>query len=141
MQFSYVPWQYDTETIAIAKKYVELHANEVYDELIKSSNDYINRKNGMGPIRPIWWVSMDDSRAFAVDDEFLVGDRYLVAPIVNNSSRSRDIYLPGPLWRDGTQKLIWEDKLGKKGPMLGGTTIYDYPIALEEISWWELRLE
>ena len=140
MQFSIVPWQYDNETIEIAKKYVALHENEIYDELLRSSNSYIDRKSAMGPIRPIWWVTVDDNRAFTVDDEFLVGDKYLVAPIVNNATRSRDIYLPGPYWRDGTNKLLWQDKLNKKGPTLGGITIYDYPVALDEISWWELSL-
>jgi len=141
MQFSYVPWQYDDETVEIAKYYVKLHANEIYDELIKSSNDYINRKSGIGPIRPIWWVTVNDKRAFAIDDEFLVGDRYLVAPIVNHAACYRDVYLPGPFWRDGKQKLIWKDKLGKKGPILGGTMVYNYPIALNETSWWELTVE
>ena len=140
MQFSYVPWQYDDETVEIAKKFVLLHETVVFDELRKVSLDYVQYKTGMGPIRPIWWVTMDDNRAFTVDDEFLVGDRYLVAPIVENSMRSRDIYLPGPLWKDGTQTIMWEDKLNKSGRILGGTTVYNYPIELDEISWWELKL-
>ena len=141
MQFSVVPWQYDNETVEIAKYYVNLHANEIYDELIKYSNDYINRKSGIGPIRPIWWVTANDKRAFAVDDEFLVGDRYLVAPVVNNATRFRDVYLPGPKWRDGTQTIVWEDKLGKLGPRIGGTMVQNYTVDLDEISWWELKLE
>lgn len=141
MQFSYVPWQYDDETVEIAKKFVAIHENEVYDELIKVSNDYINRETEIGPIRPIWWVTKDDSRALVVDDEFMIGDRYLIAPIIENATRSRDVYLPGPLSRAGDRKMIWVDKLNKKGSVLGGVTIYDYPVELDEISWWELTLK
>ena len=141
MQFSYVPWQYDDETIEIAKKFVTIHETDVYEEIVKASNDYINRKTEIGPIRPVWWVTSNDPRAFTVDDEFMLGDRYLVAPIVENATRSRDIYLPGPLSKNGDKKLIWVDKLNKREPILGGVTVYDYPIELDEISWWELNFK
>ncbi|CAK8688185.1 myogenesis-regulating glycosidase-like [Clavelina lepadiformis] len=141
MQFSYTPWQYDDVTIKLSRDYVTLHETVVFEELKKASEEYVAGKSGIGPIRPIWWVTYDDVKAFTVDDEFMVGDRYLVAPIVNNGSRSRDVYLPGPTFRDGARTILWEDKLRGGAPIAGGVTLSDYRIELEEISWWELTLK
>lgn len=31
---------------------------------------------------PIWWIAPNDKIAQAVDDEFLLGDKILVAPVI-----------------------------------------------------------
>ncbi len=41
----------------------------------------------------------DDKRAFAVDDEYMLGRRYLIAPIVNEGAPGRSVYLPSGIWR------------------------------------------
>jgi len=138
MQFSFTPWQYDDEVVAIARKYVTLHETVVYEEMERASLDYASGSAAMGPVRPVWWISSDDSRAFSVDDEFLIGDRYLVAPIVSNATRHRDVYLPGPMSRDGGKQLVWEDKLRGGEKVLGGTLLKNYKVELDEVSWWEL---
>nr|XP_018667420.1 myogenesis-regulating glycosidase-like [Ciona intestinalis] len=141
MQFSICPWQYDDETVKLAQYYVQLHENVVFDEIVSSSQKYVNGDEDLGPIRPIWWATSNDRKAFKYDDEFMVGDKYLVAPILDNATRSRDIYLPGPLWRDGVLRIFWKDKLRERELLLGGVTLFDYKIELNEISWWELILE
>uniref|UniRef100_H2YWD7 Glycoside hydrolase family 31 N-terminal domain-containing protein n=1 Tax=Ciona savignyi TaxID=51511 RepID=H2YWD7_CIOSA len=138
MQFSISPWQYDDMTVQLAHYYVQLHETIVYDEIVKSSQEYVDGQSSIGPIRPIWWVTYGDNRAFNCDDEFMVGDRYLVAPVLENATRSRDIYLPGPLWRDGLKNILWKDKLRGGSILLGGVTLFDYQVQLNEISWWEL---
>ena len=143
MQFSISPWQYDDEVTALALKYVNIHESVVYEEIVSSSNDYVSGKSHMGPIRPIWWVAKGDERAYNVDDMFLVGDRYLVAPIVEQNATSRDVYLPGPYWRDGGNKEIWWKSKLREGEeeVRGGRWLFDYPIALEEIAWWEIKIK
>lgn len=135
MQFSITPWQYDDEVNKIAKKYIDIHEGEIYDEIIEASQLLINGKSSIGPIRPIWWISPLDLNAYNIDDEFLVGEKYLVAPIVNNATTSRDIYLPGPFDSKGNV-IKWVDRL-RQETVDGGTTLYDYKIDLDEISWWE----
>lgn len=58
--------------------------------------------------RPLWW-ELESKEAFLCDDEFLVGDRLLVAPVVKEKTYSRTVILP-----EGT----WEDDRGEtyKGP-------------------------
>ena len=50
--------------------------------------------------RPIWWLDPTDQDAHVVDDEFLLGDYILVAPVLNEGQESRNIYLPNGYWKD-----------------------------------------
>lgn len=31
---------------------------------------------------PIWWIAPEDKIAQAIDDEFMLGDKFLVAPVI-----------------------------------------------------------
>ena len=50
--------------------------------------------------RPIWWLDPQDEEALGVDDEFLLGDNILVAPVMEEGCIQRDIYLPSGDWQD-----------------------------------------
>lgn len=39
--------------------------------------------NGEPVNPPIWWIAPEDKIAQAIDDEFLLGDKILAAPIVH----------------------------------------------------------
>ncbi|CAG2109247.1 unnamed protein product [Medioppia subpectinata] len=51
-------------------------------------------------MRPIWWIAPNDPKAFLIDDQFLVGNDLLVAPVTTDKARKRDIYLPSGEWKD-----------------------------------------
>merc|ERR1712136_31403 len=139
MQFSITPWQYDDEVDQLARQYVNLHETVVYEELKRSSEKYISGEASMGPIRPVRWLTEDDSIAFQIDDQFLVGDKYLVAPILDQGSTERNIYLPGPTLKSTGQKIYWKDNLHPENKNIpGGMRLYNYKIELHEISWWTL---
>jgi hypothetical protein len=49
---------------------------------------------------PVWFAAPADPKALAADDEFLVGDSLLAAPVSGNAT-GRQVYLPGPgVWFD-----------------------------------------
>ncbi|XP_065079534.1 myogenesis-regulating glycosidase-like [Ochlerotatus camptorhynchus] len=98
IQFSYVPFGYDEETVHISKKMTDLH--EKYTPLIME-RFRLAVSNGYPVNPPIWWVSPDDTVAQAVDDQFLLGDDVIAAPVIKENARSRDIYLPEGEWVDG----------------------------------------
>ena len=42
----------------------------------------------------VWWLDPMDDEALTVEDEFLLGDSLLVAPVLEEGAIKRDIYLP-----------------------------------------------
>ncbi|KOB70265.1 Glycosyl hydrolase family 31 protein [Operophtera brumata] len=95
MQYSYVPWNFDNETVEISRKYTELHAayaDEIYAAMEASVKD------GSPVIAPLWWLDPHDNETLLIWDEFVLGENILVAPVLEENARSRDIYLPTGTW-------------------------------------------
>lgn len=59
---------------------------------------------------PIWWVDPTDKVAQGIDDQYMLGDTILVAPIVKEGAKKRDVYLPIGKWKDGNSEEIHEGK-------------------------------
>ena len=58
-------------------------------------------REGVPPMRPLWFDFPLDPEAWAVDDEFCFGPRVLIAPVTELGARSRRVYLPdGASWTD-----------------------------------------
>jgi len=55
-------------------------------------------QTGSPVARPIFWNALGDSAAVATDNEYLLGDHVLVAPVVDSGARSRSLYLPAGRW-------------------------------------------
>ena len=72
--------------------------------------------------RPIWWLDPHDEVALGVDDEFLLGDQVLAAPVMEEGAVTRDVYLPSGTWRDGNNM--------EAEPVTGPTWIRDYDAPL-----------
>ena len=58
-------------------------------------------------IRPLWWIDNSDPINFRIDDEFLVGNEILVAPITDENKYERDIYFPKGEWIDPTNNQTY----------------------------------
>lgn len=65
LQFSYVPWDYDTETIEISRNFTKLH-DDFTDIILEQLR--IATRTGEPVNPPIWWVDPDDEVAQAIDD-------------------------------------------------------------------------
>ena len=46
----------------------------------------------------MWWLDPMDGEALTVEDEFLLGDFLLVAPVLEEGAIKRDVYLPRGRW-------------------------------------------
>ncbi|HJP85178.1 MAG TPA: DUF5110 domain-containing protein, partial [Gemmatimonadaceae bacterium] len=55
-------------------------------------------RTGAPVIKPVFWNSLTDSVAMSIDDEFILGDHLLVAPVVEPGKNTRDVYLPAGRW-------------------------------------------
>ena len=125
MQFSIAPWQYDDETTDIALKFVKLHKDFVAPKFIELAKEAT--QNGYPIIRPIWWIAPDDPMTFDIDDQFLIGDDLMVAPIVDRGATKRNIYLPNGTWLD----------VNSRKNIQGPTKLKDYSIKLDEIGLFQ----
>ncbi|KAL2735533.1 myogenesis-regulating glycosidase isoform X1 [Vespula squamosa] len=104
LQYSFVPWDYDNETVAICKKYTDLHA-DITPLILDRMNESIKTGAPLNP--PIWWVDPTDKTAHKINDEYLLGEEILVAPVIEEGAVSRDIYLPIGLWRDASDNVTY----------------------------------
>nr|ADC97876.1 glycoside hydrolase family 31 [Chrysomela tremula] len=108
MQFSYLPWEITSPNFdvpVIVQKFIHLHQN--YSNVILRAMEG-TIKNGTPVNPPIWWIDPTDSEALACDDEFLLGDEILVAPVLVEGATSRKVYLPKSTWRDGNDNTIYQ---------------------------------
>ena len=124
LQFSVGPWNYDEKVVNLTRQLLAMREKYV-PRILELAEESV--ATGDPIIRPLWWVAPEDPEALVVSDEFLVGDDILVAPIVVDGARKRDIFLP---------QGRWADKL-RGGEVIGPTTLKDYQVALEELAFFE----
>nr|CAD7456726.1 unnamed protein product [Timema tahoe] len=127
LQFSFVPWDFDEETVTISRKFTVLHA-EYSDVILERAARAVEDGSPLNP--PIWWVDPENAVAQTVDDEFLLGEDILVAPVLEEGATSRDIYLPQGLWRDNMHP--------DRDPIQGRTWLRDYPVALDQLPFFTM---
>ncbi len=97
MQFSLAPWEFGEECTAICRRYALLH-QDLAPRILRWAEEAA--RTGASIIRPVWQRAPHDPRAWACDDQFLVGDEFLVAPVLYEAQPARDIYFPAGTWRD-----------------------------------------
>ena len=87
----------------ICKKALRLH--ERYGDLfIELAKEAVT--SGAPIIRPLWWMNPEDSTSLSVDDEFMVGNVLLVAPVLEPRKKSRNVYLPRGRWKDHIKRKV-----------------------------------
>ncbi|XP_061298695.1 SITS-binding protein-like [Pezoporus flaviventris] len=107
----------------LTRRCIQRHRDFVVPLLIKYSSEWLSW--GYPIFRPAWWLSPTDPAAFTIQDEFLIGDEVLVAPVTEKGQTWRDIYLPGEghLWMDTTTARVFD----------GGTILRNYSAGLAEV--------
>ena len=91
------PWQFGERAVEIYRKYVKLRYHWIpylYDLF------YEEERTGAPIMRPLVFHYEKDSVAQTCNDEFLLGERVLVAPVVNQGAIKRMVYLPAGEWYD-----------------------------------------
>ena len=89
------PWQFGPEVEEIYRKYVKLHYRflpYIYDLL------HEEQENGLPVMRPLVMHYEKDPATYNINDEYLVGEKILVAPVVNQGETVRKVYLPEGTW-------------------------------------------
>ncbi|XP_064608013.1 myogenesis-regulating glycosidase-like isoform X2 [Liolophura sinensis] len=117
------PHGFTPQNFELLKNWTQFHIKTIIPLINKLAQEVMH---GAPLIRPIWWVDPQDAVAQGIGDEFLVGNDILVAPVLCEKTRKRNIYLPSGKWKDPLKRLDLD----------GGRWIYDYRINLEEIPYF-----
>ncbi|XP_054246667.1 SITS-binding protein-like [Indicator indicator] len=124
MAFSTPPWLCcDPWVVNLTRQCIRRHQDFVVPLLLKYSQEWLHL--GHPIFRPAWWLSPTDPAAFTIEDEFLIGDEVVVAPITEKGQTWRDIYLPGEglQWMDTSSARVFD----------GGTILRNYSASLAEV--------
>ncbi len=101
------PWAFGEKVEEILKKYIELRY-ELFPYIYTCFYD--SHKTGVPIMRPLLMYDQDDPDLYPVNDEFMVGDSILVAPIVRPNTFWRSVYFPKGRWIDARDGKIYEGK-------------------------------
>jgi alpha-glucosidase len=77
-------------------------------------------RSGLPLVRPLFWMDGRDRDLWEIDDAFLLGESLLVAPVIEEGARQREVRLPAGRWYD-----FWE------GNVLEGPSLVSLPAPLE----------
>jgi alpha-glucosidase (family GH31 glycosyl hydrolase) len=87
----------DAETIETFRQYARLHLS-----LFPIFDTYAHEAaiTGLPIMRHLLLEYPDDAKAYDCDYEYLIGDKILVAPVIEQAATSRSLYLPQGSWTD-----------------------------------------
>lgn len=90
-------WSYGEEVYDILKKYVELR--ETIKPYVKEKMDEAS-KTGAPLIRAMFYEFPDDAECWKLSTQYMFGEKYLVAPILEAGAAKRELYLPSGQWKN-----------------------------------------
>lgn len=113
-------WSYGEEVYHICEKYMRIR---------EEMRGYTRRlmaeahEKGTPVMRTMFYEFPQDEMCWNLEDEYMYGDKLLVAPILEAGTAVRKVYLPrGASWKDCETDTVYE-----------GGTILDKPVTLESM--------
>ena len=121
MQFSVAPWRIlSPENLSIVQRMAQLHA-----QFAPYIMEYAHKAAQTGePIVRLMEYQFPHQGLAQVKDQFMLGDKYLVAPVVDDRLE-RDVILPTGNWRD------------EQGKKYKGGKSYHIEVPLERLPYFE----
>ncbi|MBA3647576.1 MAG: glycoside hydrolase family 31 protein [Chitinophagales bacterium] len=89
------PWSFGLKVEKIVKKFIELRYQlmpYIYSVF------WENHRYFFPMLRPLSMVEQENTDNYQRDDEFTIGDKILIAPILHQGLNSRKVYLPQGIW-------------------------------------------
>ncbi len=98
-------WSYGEDNFKIMRDQLSLRLE--LKPYIKSLYEECS-KNGSPLLRALFYEFPEDERAWNTYDEYMFGDKYLVAPILELNCFEREVYLPDGKWEDIRDGKVYE---------------------------------
>jgi len=108
---------FDRDVLPVWRRYARLRT-QLYPYLAAAERAY--DATGLPLMRHLALAYPDDTRATARDDEYLLGDDLLVAPVLDEGASARRAYLPSGDWIDWWRSVRLDDRVA---PQLAKPTI------------------
>lgn len=128
MSFAFAPWVFagtgksSINVTSITKRYISLH--RIYSStMIELARKRVS--DGEPIIRPMWYASPDDTRSYRLNDQFMLGNDILVAPVLAIGQRERTVFLPNGSWVDQT------------GAQFSGSTIVKVKVPIDQLAYFK----
>ncbi|GFR12892.1 myogenesis-regulating glycosidase [Trichonephila clavata] len=129
VQFTIAPGDYDQEVVDAVYQLFSIreeHVLPIYKTALEQFPE-----TAAPLVRPLWWIAPEDAHAQMCGSQFLVGEEIMVAPILEDGRRTRDIYLPAGWWKD---HLLDEVRRG-------GKWLHNYPVPLTKVAYFSVTTE
>ncbi|MDY6985897.1 MAG: glycoside hydrolase family 31 protein [Candidatus Thermoplasmatota archaeon] len=97
MQFSTDFFNQSEKAQGIAAECMRAH-EDLYPYLAELAEEAA--ETGMPVVRPLFFEYSDEEECYSINDQYLLGSDMLVAPVLEQGARAREVYLPEGLWRD-----------------------------------------
>jgi alpha-glucosidase len=97
------PWSWGEPYLSVNRRFIELRYRllpYLYTAFWQCA------ETGLPIARPLLLAFQGDAATHTLDDEFLCGDAFLVAPVIEEGAIRRSVYLPAGVWYD-----FWTDVL------------------------------
>lgn len=98
-------WSYGEENYRIMKKYYDIRI-EMHDYIKQLYEEASS--NGSPLIRTMFYEFPEDSKCWELQDQYMFGSDYLVAPIFHLNQFEREVYLPAGKWEDTRDHKVYE---------------------------------
>jgi alpha-glucosidase len=97
------PWTFGDRVLNILREFIKLRIQLMpyhYTLAWQAS------QSGLPPVRPLFWLDVQDQALWRIEDAFLLGDCLLVAPMLEEGQSKRSLQLPKGGWYN-----FWDDQL------------------------------
>lgn len=89
-------WSYGEDNYAIMRKYYDIRVS--MHDYIKSLFDEAH-ENGSPLLRSMFYEFPENARCWELQDQYMFGSKYLVAPVLHLNQFRREVYLPEGQWK------------------------------------------
>lgn len=98
-------WSYGEEAFQIMKDQLDLRLS-IKPYIVSLMEEAST--TGAPLMRTMFYEFPDDATCWNIDDQYMFGSRYLVAPVLKAGVTTREVYLPAGKWQDIATKTIYE---------------------------------
>lgn len=98
-------WSYGEEAFDIMKRQLDLRLSlkPYIESIYKEASE-----NGSPLMRTMFYEFPEDAKCWEIDDQYMFGPEYLVAPILHAGETQRSVYLPAGKWEEIGSHTVYD---------------------------------